>query len=543
LEKRPESFENMADVFKMSLGQMEKRFVELEEAISALSDKLKEIKPEALTSVQQRVDDIEDLAMLEQVGVIEIKKMLESVDQKFQEISDNPSREEVERKIKEIEDKVVAASATKVAPEIRQKLDKLEEEVKHLSELPEPQVDLADVRKIVDELKTSISATKEYSESAIKNLNARIDNLPLSPQSSSDFDFLKSKIESLQSAIDMFSDKNVENDMRVSDLRERLELVNESVKESASQKVIDEVKDTRRNVTLTSVRLDTAEKVIKSLTDNLVEVERTAKKFEGFEKLSNLNRDVEEKLEKFRLMEGEIQRLTNHVEMIYSSIEGKLNKLETTGEEIENINKDIGDMKIEADKLKVDMMDFVKSEELEKRISERMGALEVSSGSILSSVSKFDNRLGSLEESQAEDFRRLETISKGLNHLASVSVIKGELEKRFDEKMKGSGPDAQKVFKSINDIKSRLGHLENSVKSISGAKDTRTVEDINMILSNLDERLASLETNVVQLTDPAALIETQVSEFVNRFIFLESRLAAIETSMQKMTNVQPIILE
>lgn len=64
----PEGIES-SDKFKLTLLQIEKRFVDIEIALGELK--------EAFSSLEQRIDDIEDLIMVEQAGLIELKKMLE----------------------------------------------------------------------------------------------------------------------------------------------------------------------------------------------------------------------------------------------------------------------------------------------------------------------------------------------------------------------------------------------------------------------------------------------------------------------------------
>jgi DNA repair exonuclease SbcCD ATPase subunit len=298
----------------------------------------------------------------------------------------------------------------------------------------------------------------------------------------------------------------------VEGLDEKVETIKNNVKEALSQKYVDEVKENRRSITLTNARLDAVENVVKSLNSNLREVETTAKKFEGFEKLSMLNKDVEEKLERFKLMEGEIQRLSNHVEMIYGTFDDKLNKMENKEKEVSDLTKGLDGVRNEIDKIRVDMLSLIKKDDIDKRIEEKMKNIGSGRGPLTDSMGKLYNRLSSLESAQTEDFRKIEILNNRINYLADESIKMEDLEKKFGEGAKEK-PEIPKV------------------------------DDIYKSLSNLEDRFAVLENNIAQIIDPAAVIEAQVTEFINRFIFLESRLAAIEASLQKVTNVQPIILE
>jgi chromosome segregation ATPase len=418
LAKKPESFDNIADVFKLSLSEMEKRFADLEKSVSGLKERLDKIKPDKASPISQRVDDLEDLIMVEQAGIIELKKMLSNVDQKFEGLSSDASVEKIENKIEEIE--------------------------KRLSDL---------------------SAET-------------------------------SKFDSLKSGIDILSDKKAEMDMKIADLEEKIGSVRAELQSSSSQKYIEEVKNNKHSIAETNARLESIEEMIKDMNDGLTETEKSINKFKEFDKLTELSKDVEAKLQELRLMENETRRLSNNMETIQKK-----------EKEIPNLKKDLEKIKDEIESIRTDMLSFVKKD--------GMGA--ITTGALADSVKKLDNRLSSLEEAQAETVKRLETVSGGKELLDSVD----ELGKRVDSLEKKTVPIATEKEKPVKTM----------------------LDDIYKSLSDAESRLADMEKKIAHIEEPSALFEAQTAELIDRFVFLESRLAALEASIRSTANKQPVILE
>ena len=75
METEPEDFSKIEDKFKLSLNQIQKRIVDLEVAISELSSKTTDTKMP--NDLAQRVEDLEDMSMVESMGINELKKMME----------------------------------------------------------------------------------------------------------------------------------------------------------------------------------------------------------------------------------------------------------------------------------------------------------------------------------------------------------------------------------------------------------------------------------------------------------------------------------
>ncbi len=509
LAKKPESFDNIADIFKLSLNQMEERFTGLEATISSLQEKLEKAEPEDLAPLEQRIEDIEDLIMVEQAGVIELQKMLAGVDQKFNELASGAPTQELQDRIRTLDSRVKSLSETvsKTLPEIQRNLNRTENDVRYLSQMPpQAEIESDNIENRLVEMKVHFSSVKDYTEEAIKNMNRKISQLSeIVNRPRADFDFINSKFSSLKSGIDMLSDKKIEIDMKVAKLDEKVNVLSDRLKEVLTDKFVDEIEDNKRSIVTTNARLESVERVIKNLNKNLAEVENSAKKFEGFEKLTMLNKNVDKKMQDFKIVEEEVKRLSNHVEMMYENLDRRLSKVKEAEERIDGLKKDLEGVKDVIDKTRVDIMSRVKKEDLDKRLQEIVGSIKANTQPFIESARKIGNRIQSLEDVQTKTFKQMGELQKETSAIAT----------RPREK-----PARVEIPKGIENI-----------------------DDIYMSLSDIESRTADMERKIANIEEPSGLIEAQTMELIDRFVFLESRLAAIEASMRRTASNQPIILE
>lgn len=559
MDKKPEVFENVADMLKLSLTQTEKRLTDLETTVSEISEKFKDIRPDSMPELQQRIDDIEDLIMVEQAGLMELKTVMTEVDNKFGEVSTAGQSEEFQenvfQRMKVLEDRVVAASdaVEKLSGGLQGRLGRLESDVKYLSEMPKAEAG-PDAGRALEEVKANLSAVKDYTEGAIENLRRDVARFS---ESKADFDtsVITSNIDSLKSGIDILSGKKIEMDMKIAEIDEKIEIMNNKVKEAISQKFVDEVKDNRRSITMTNARLDAVEKVIIELNGSLRDVERTAKKFEGFERLSMLNKEVEEKFGKFKLMEDEVKNLSNHIELMYQTFDNKLNKMSSAEKETERLAKDLGAVKNEIDRTRVDMMAMLKKDDVKKQFEETGRRFDEMGRQLEEALVKSkgrEERLNMVEEELARiepTFNKVAGFEKELSNLKVPSFNAGPLGDSINKlgnrlKMledvqvdafnqiealgkRAPAPAVEKPTAAPNDIRELISRIEGLSKSVS----------------KLQGRIDSMDSRFANAAEPSAVFDAQMSDFLDKFVFLESRLAAIEAGMRKTINTQPIVLE
>jgi len=104
---------DMENKFKLSLIQIEKRFVDLEATVGELLQKVKDLDAESMKELRERIDSLENLIMVEQAGIIELKKALESYS------SEREIPYDIRERLAKIEEKLASLDATALEAKIK----------------------------------------------------------------------------------------------------------------------------------------------------------------------------------------------------------------------------------------------------------------------------------------------------------------------------------------------------------------------------------------------------------------------------------------
>ena len=516
----PEDFTDVAKIenkFKLSLMNMEKRFVELEMVISELSERLKSGQIEPIKALNQRIEGIEALMLVEQAGLNELKKMIAHADKKFQATIELDQRlesrleEKLKGKIEEGVEHKLAVVENKMA-DVKKSLVSIEELAKTTAEKAERPSELPDedkerislIEKEIAELKTS-SPGESISPLEIGELRTRMKELEaqtaVSGQLVSDlknsidgkiktalkevqygtagFEFMNSKLESLKAGIDMLGDKRIEMDMKLSGLEEKISLLERRGKDSLPDNLLDEVKTSKRELSTNKVKIESLERVVRELNTHMQKMEDTAKRFESLERLTNLKKDVDEKLRRFKFLEEGMSKLSDRVEFMYNDLDKRLMSIKNQRKDIEHLSNNISDLIKTIEEIRVDMKNRVKRKDMEKELL----AVEDRIGYELARI-----------KSQGAKWK------------------KEELER-------GKEKELPKDFKrTVDDLNARLSETEKALETIQSS------------VSGFSQREAQ---------SPSAY-DAHLKELVNKLVFLESRLAAMESTAQKP---RPVVLE
>jgi len=508
LAGKPENFDKMSDRFKLTLLQMEKRFVDLETAISETREKLKDVNIDLLTSLQQRVDDIEDLIMVEQAGILEIKKMMEAEQQKRKDTADVAAVARVEDRLDKIDQAVKSLSAEQPGLEVEERLKKLQGDVASLSVRAVP--DLGEIHEKIAEKEQQLNSLKGAIDDQMVTFERRVrDIMTKSPEKMGiDFDFVSSKIDSLKTGLDIMTDRKVETDLKIAGLEEKIALLDNKIRESLSQKFLDEIKINKRDIMTTNVRVESVEKVLREITGETHELGKTVKKFENFERLTLLNKEVEEKLQRFKFIEDETSRLSSRMELMYNDLDKRLETVRSIEKGFGKVSDAVSNLMKEVDRNKFETSQRLKKEDVQNMVK----GLEQQNREIEKMFGEFENRMRMITKSQVgqlkSDMERMKAVVGGLDKMKDVKPA---------------------------DVGRWLGE--------ANALNTR-VEELSHRLGNLEGRIASMQSSVSEARQPN--LDMQLGEMVNKLVFLETRLGAMENVMsrtQSETKVQPIILE
>jgi chromosome segregation ATPase len=579
LSGKPEYFEKLDVKYKMTLLQMEKRFVDLETAISDLNQRMKDINFDAVTAVQQHVDDIEDLLIVEQAGIMELKKMMGDASQKFESQVSLDTIGRIEQSIARLQ-KELAAKKVELPTDLLAKVDKLQSDVVELSVAKQPDmpsVNLDSVEGKLAAISNEVMDLKSSIDLRIKRVSDKVSEIankqPEKP--GMDFDFLAAKIESVKSGIDILSDKKVETDLKIGGIEEKIKLLENRLREAVSQKIFDEIKSNKRDIMGANIRMDTVEKILKEVNLEMQELSKTVKKFESFEKLSLLSKDVEEKLERFRFVEDEIRRLSQRVEMVYENIDQDLVKLKSSDRNYEKISASISELRKEFERNRLELhrkADAGKINEVDRKVdqtsttmNERVGIIEeyLKNKTAAAPNEEVINRINNINRKLESDFQKFKKFEN------DIEMIKGDIGKKVGEAMGRSARNIPQHARSGAEVAVDIKRVLDELKA--------TEDQIGILskqLANMEGRMRGMQTEmekkigkVQQIASAKTDIDAQIGEMINKIVFLESRLGTvegvvqktqesmqsvknIEASMQKTMrkvqqsgNVQPVIIE
>ncbi len=479
-----ESVVNPEDKVKLSLLNMERRFVDIEFAVSELVSKMKSVDTEDVKSVNQRVEELEDLVLVEQVGLTELKNIMQKVDSELQGSVNKEDVSIIKERVKRIENLARAAAqmvdiSAELPEEAQLRLNALEKAVAELKTTPVPQainpMEIADIKRNMNVLNDKVTKLKISIGDLEIGMRDKIKKAVKSSEIKTvDFDYVGSKIESLNSTIDMLSEKRMETELKVASLEQRIEEAEKQAEQSVPAALFEVVKESRKGLQIMKVRTQAIERVVAELSKNMRDVEASSKRFEGFERLTALQKDVDDKLRQFRFVKDETTRLSNRVEMIYDDLDTRLNKAKGIEREVKSITEGLTEMRKEMEKVKFD----------------------------LKKTGMASNEIKSLS-------KRIESIDSVVKNMALAS-----------DKKEVPIPINPKVAKAIKQLGDRVIKVENTLKDVS----------------------ASVET-MPSTEDETTDFNSKLTDIVDKLVFLESRLTAVESTFQTSSKTQALVIE
>lgn len=475
--------------------RVEKRVVDLELSLNELKEQIQGMDVSAVPEMKQKLDDVEDLIMVEQAAVLELKKLLES---------EKPAiPEDFEKKISEIETNLQnAVNKT----DFDAKIESIEKEFAGQTQQATP-VEIEKLYNKISQIEVGLSNVKTQTENISKDVEERIGEVMERPvnskQSAIDIELLSSKIAAGKENLERLSRSWLDLELKIAGITKKMEVMEKNIEGSPERILIDGLKINRKEIVAANARIDSLERVARELMIDTRNFEKSIGKFESLEKISFLGKNIEDKLEKTKFLEEEVKRLQSRIQNIYNEVDNRIDKLRG----------------------------------LEKKYSGDMPSL-----------------VGTVETNR----RQIESMRSVLNNLngkiASLENIKPVLENRLIEIRKSLYPMINEGLKPIH---KRADFIEKKLKETRTSEIGKILTDVTMKIAVIEERIQSLEKDddnkmaeirtavrekLGEIRTPPAMDE-YFKELVNRIIFLESRLTGIEKMMQERSNALPIIIE
>lgn len=199
----------------------EKRLANLEVVVAGIKEKLASMDIGLLSNLKEKMDDIEDLIMVEQAGILELKKMIEET--KGIGIEAPDAARVIEERLKKIENDIASIldKRKEMQVELNERLARLE------SRAPETgSLEVEKIYKRIDELERSIS-----------NMKGVIDELRKILEKEGDMKKISESVSNLSKEINEIRNEVFQKTTEISGLAKKIEESNQRLSSSVSSEI------------------------------------------------------------------------------------------------------------------------------------------------------------------------------------------------------------------------------------------------------------------------------------------------------------------
>lgn len=487
-----QNFSKVENKFKLSLLRVEKRFVDLEVIVSELSEKLKEQDLAPVAELKQKVEDIEDLIMVEQAAIIELKNMLEALPKPEVPAVDLSG---LESKIAELEKKSLT---------------------------PMEKVDLQPLVNQIDTLRQQVDQKIQEFLSKVPALDTEV---------------LSSKHDALQKGIGDLQNGKVEFGLKIEGVKKSIEIVENKIGEMATGRVAESLQNNRKDIILIGAKMETIERIIKSMSSDMQQLQLNMGKLDTFERLTLLGKEVESKIERFKIIEDELRRLSSRMEMLYTNMDKRIENAAQAEKKIPEILDSMTNLRKELDKQRLEILDRVKRDDIknlsrsvEQNAIRASGELEKRYRELLRKTAESDV----VKKKDLENFAS--SIYKELGNKTDLAQTKDLVKKS----------DLQFFYKTTKDLEGKYSAIDNKLKQL---KTDELLQLIQILKKDLDERMGKLQEKEDSLVDEVVRhtevgideMDYRIQSLLDKIIYLETRMVAIEKMLEESR--LPIIIE
>lgn len=510
---------------KKDVLQIQKKIADLELGATELKETLTKFDTAVLDDIKQRVEDVEDLTMVENAAVIELKNMLEAAAPKAEQPQEVVSPQ-LEERLNSLEQKVSSIAVPNV------------EEIKSsiTSSLPTaPIVDMTKFDQTTNEIKSSFSTLQTDLNNKINGFEERLLQMKNTLTYLPDLNTLKTNLKNevlssipdynlirsdMQGMIETFKSEFATEKEKI---ETALAMVKNQIETPLPERAVEELEKIRNEWLMNNAKVEAVEKFVENFSNEMNQLKPIIKKLETFEKLMDLQTEITEKLDAFKEYRDHIENAMAKNEEVEKRIQREVSKMKNTEKMFSQIDQSLSVMSKQMERNKREIDEVVRP--LEDRIE-----------STAKNVKDFQDMGMSLD-------KKLDFVEKNIATVQDdMSVFQGNLmvleQGRSD--MTASIANLQEtVFKKqpkneVVELAKRVDSLDAELQSIKSLKPEDTT---NELVNKINELEGRIET--VRAPTP---FDEHMSEIVSRLVFLESRLVGLEGMIQD-TRYAPIVVE
>ncbi len=467
-----------------------------------------EVATGAPSTMEERLDDLEDLIMVEQAGIMELKKMLEAAPA----VQVPEGLEERLSKVEQTVSGVQAPVAAAVTPELEGRLSRLEQSLSALQTRPAGTGLPPDLESRIQSLAKDVSLVKQQMAAV-----GRIDVIEKTVSGfSQEVARVRPMMERMES-VEKFADMRKEVADRLAETnktKDEIARIAESAS-SASKQLEGRIADVNR--VAGSVK-DISDRIrgFNESYDRILGELKTKSAAELRESVEKIEKDIESSKDEFR------KSVAGSVSEAVKQIRGVAEK--SAGE--------MGEVAVKLEKLRT----------IEEDVSKQAARIEV----FYNTMSKKLDSIKGMEGKLPELMEEIAGLNKEINKLR-VDIADRTTRADVSEKLKEFSDDLNKSIKQYQaDIAKKVMSVEGKVESLKPddirlSMQTSFAELSKRLEAKMSEFESSVNQSLAEIQKP--VMDEQIKQLLEKTVQLETRILALEKVARQAATISPIVLE
>jgi len=479
---------------KLKFLDLEKKFVELEMNVSKINESLKKLEATKLNEVLERFEEIEDLVMIENAAVLELKELLEASNTDEIKKDLDAIKKDFEEKINNI-NSVLSSSLS----EIRESIAKISSDTEKIKELEQRiekvESSLAFIPKIIEEgdLIEGLGKIVKTHDETIESIKRELEEIRV----------LKEKME---------------------------EELNKRIPSSLLEdfvKLGNELSLLKVNVSSLSKQLDEIYRDVKLLKPEMIR--------EAISKMTELKVETEERVKEVNDLIASISSQKEDIKKI-GLIEARIN----------DVSKQINSFLADIEFLKSTISNFSTKKELEK-IKEEMSGIVSTLDSMKNQLVRkedweiFEKEMSSLKEDLSNMKSEVSKSNLEIDIIRnSLQAISSKIEERKDILTQKDIENISRKFVNVEDFSALLldfkrlqQEFDKSKQDLMNSASRDEIQSLMKEVSALKGEIEGIKKEIIQ--------PTIIQQIVNKITLLEAKIGEMEKRLE--TKIKPIILE
>ena len=299
-EAQPKEEKKVEESLQRKMLLLEKKFIDMELSFEELKEKIKGADSNVLAEIEQRLEDLEDMGLVDALGVTELNNLLGNIEKRYEELASRKpvismTPEDIGKisisvmpvveaaVISKVEDRLKAIpTVAHVAPEDLDKaLVGIKGDIEYLKGRTKP-VEQEILQKVVSE----IADLRTETGKEIREVKDKIEGVATT-KSDIDIKFLSSRVNAMKENVDFMMNRKAETDMKIENLKKAILKIAEG---AVSTDIIRAIENNERILADLTERVGSIENSLKTS-----ESSESGKVF--YKKISSMYDEMNKKLE------------------------------------------------------------------------------------------------------------------------------------------------------------------------------------------------------------------------------------------------------